>query len=225
MPCSIPRSISRRLDPAEREAAAHHAFPHYLRGLECGAPERRTSSLFDPDWYRGTLSRGGAGGRRRAIPFASRALSCAMTGRPNSIRRPGFPKLLPEENPGLADAIGPEDSVTASLISWRMASREGRSPHPDLDLAWYAGRDEVRADIEAGRATDAFMHWITIGHPAGLPGRPAKDPLSPKPRPSTLSAAGRHDLAVILAVTSSISPMAPTRDQRDHGGARPSPKR
>src|SRR4051794_2662005 len=41
------------LDPAERESAARMPFLHYLRRLESGAPERRTSFLFDPDWYRG----------------------------------------------------------------------------------------------------------------------------------------------------------------------------
>ena len=159
------------LDPAERETAARMPFLHYLRGLENGAPERRTSFLFDAEWY------------RERYPDAARAV---LDGQYRSLLAHYLCNERPTEfdpsprfsesyylttNPGLADAIGPGGFRNGFAHFLAHGSREGRSPHPDLDLAWYGGLDDVQADIQAGRAIDAFMHWITIGHPTGRPGR------------------------------------------------------
>jgi hypothetical protein len=159
------------LDPAERETAARMPFLHYLRGLENGAPERRTSFLFDAEWY------------RERYPDAARAV---LDGQYRSLLAHYLCNERPTEfdpsprfsesyylttNPGLADAIGPGGFRNGFAHFLAHGSREGRSPHPDLDLAWYGGLDDVQADIRAGRAIDAFMHWITIGHPSGRPGR------------------------------------------------------
>ncbi len=159
------------LDPTEREGATPMPFWHYLRGLEAGAPERKTSILFDQDWY------------RERYPEAARAV---LDGQYRSLLAHYLCNDRPTEfdpspwfsesyylttNPGLAEAIGGDGFRNGFVHYLAHGSREARSPHPDLDIAWYADLDDVQADIQAERASDAFTHWITIGHPAGRPGR------------------------------------------------------
>jgi O-antigen biosynthesis protein len=159
------------LDTAEAEAAASMPFTHYLSGLESAAPERRTSLLFDPEWY----------GER--YPEATRAV---QTGQHRSLLEhylcndrptefdpsPWFSEeYYLAENTGLANSIGPDGFRNGFAHFLAYGLQEGRSPHPDLDLEWYGSRPEVQADIGAGRASDAFIHWITIGYQARLPGR------------------------------------------------------
>jgi hypothetical protein len=160
------------LAEADAADAAPMPFEHYLRGLENGAPERRTSLLFDPDWY------------RERYPAAAQAV---LLGRYRSLLEhylcndrptefdpsPWFSEqYYLAENPGLSSAIGPAGFRNGYAHFLAFGLHEGRSPGPNLDIAWYAGRDGVRADIAAERAPDAFVHWITVGHEAGLPGRP-----------------------------------------------------
>jgi glycosyltransferase involved in cell wall biosynthesis len=159
------------LDPAEAEAAKDMPFTHYLRGLETGAPERRTSPLFDPVWY------------SQRYPDAARSIVLGLyrsplehylcNDRPTEYDpSPWFSEsFYLAENPGLRDAIGAEGFRNGFAHFLAFGSREGRAPHPALDIAWYAARETVVADIAAERAADAFAHWITIGQPAGLPGR------------------------------------------------------
>jgi glycosyltransferase involved in cell wall biosynthesis len=157
------------LDPAAAEAAASLPFRHYLQGLESGAPERRTSVLFDPTWYAERYPDAMGSGQYRSV------LEHYLRGdRPAEFDpSPWFSEThYLGANPGLAEAIGPEGFRNGFAHFVAYGLREGRSPHPDLDLGWYAGRDEVRADIASGLASDAFVHWITIGHAAGLAGRP-----------------------------------------------------
>lgn len=158
------------LDPAEAEAAAAMPYLHYLRGLEGGVPERQTSPLFDPDWYRDRYpeaARSVASGQYRSV-----LEHYLRNDRPTEFDpSPWFSEeYYLAENPGVARAVGSEGFRNGFVHFLVHGVREGRSPHPDLDLAWYAGREDVRADIEAGLARDAFLHWITIGHAAGLPG-------------------------------------------------------
>lgn len=159
------------LDATEAAVAAAMPFRHYLHGLENGAPDRRTSLLFDPDWYRERYPdavRSVAAGE-----FRSLLEHYLRNGNPTAYDpSPWFSEqYYLAENPGLADAIGPEGFRNGFAHFLAFGMLEGRSPHPELDLAWYANRDDVRADIEAGRAHDALMHWFALGQPAGLPGR------------------------------------------------------
>jgi glycosyltransferase involved in cell wall biosynthesis len=170
-PLFDPTTYIAGLDPAEA-AAATMPFLHYLRRLESGAPERRTSPLFDLDWYRARYpdaSHSVAVGQYRSL-----LQHYLCNDRPTEFDpSPWFSEAhYLAENPGLAGSIGPDGFRNGFVHFLAHGLQEGRSPHPDLDLAWYANRDEVRADIEAERASDAFSHWIAIGHPAGHPGRP-----------------------------------------------------
>jgi O-antigen biosynthesis protein len=160
------------LGPAEVDEARQMPFLHYLRGLETGAPECATSPLFDLTWY------------RERYPDASSAVASGLfrsalehylrNDRPIEFDpSPWFSEAhYLATNPGVAASIGPEGFRTGFSHFLVYGLREGRSPHPGLDLAWYAGRSEVQADIAAGRSPNAFLHWITIGEPAGAPGLP-----------------------------------------------------
>ena len=153
-----------------RAEAAAMPYAHYLRGLERGAPERRTSWLFDPDWY------------RDRYPEAARAVA---EGRWRSLLehylcndRPGTFDPTPHfsedhyfaEYPGLREAVGPGGFRDGFSHLVTYGNAEGRSPHPDLDLAWYAEQPAVRAALDAGLVPDAHVHWIALGRAAGLPG-------------------------------------------------------
>jgi hypothetical protein len=167
----VPAIYLAELTAAEAEAAAAMPFRHYLHGLENGAPERRTSLLFDPVWYRERYpeaARSVAAGRYRSL-----LEHYLRNDRPTDFDpSPWFSESwYLAENPGLAGSLGPAGFRDGFAHFLAFGSREGRSPHPDLDLGWYAGRDDVRADIAAERVQDAFMHWITIGQPSGLVGR------------------------------------------------------
>jgi glycosyltransferase involved in cell wall biosynthesis len=170
-PLFDPEIYLAELDPANAESAAPMPFRHYLLGLETGAPERRTSLLFDPDWY----------GKRyveASLLVAAGQYRCLLEHYLCNDRQtefepsPWFSEAhYLRENPGLADAIAAGDFANGFAHFLAHGLNELRSPHPDLDLDWYAGRDIVRADIEAGRARDAFAHWIAIGSRAGMGGR------------------------------------------------------
>jgi glycosyltransferase involved in cell wall biosynthesis len=160
------------LDPAEVEAASPMPFLHYLTGLESGAPERLTSIMFDADWYREQYpeaQRAVEAGQFRSLLEHYLCNDRATEFDPS----PFFSEAhYLAENPGLAESISPTGFRNGFAHFMAFGLQEGRSPHPDLDLAWYGGRDDVRADIGAERAQDAFAHWITIGYQARLPGRP-----------------------------------------------------
>jgi hypothetical protein len=159
------------LDPVEAEAAAGMPFAHYLLGLETGATERRTSLLFDPDWYRDRYP----DAARSVVMGQYRSLleHYLRNDRPTDHDpSPSFSEqYYLATNPGLGDAIGPEGFRNGFAHFLAFGRHEGRAPYPGLDLAWYATRETVIADIAAERAADAYAHWITIGQPAGLPGR------------------------------------------------------
>lgn len=159
------------LTPADA-AAASMPFQHYLRGLETGTPEHRTAILFDSDWYRDrypAASRSVASGQYRSLLEHYLCNEHPTEFDPS----PWFSEAhYLAENPGLIGSIGPEGFRNGFAHFLAHGLAEGRSPHPELDLAWYGDRDEVRADLAAERAENAFIHWIVVGCLAGLPGRP-----------------------------------------------------
>ena len=165
------------LPPDEAARAAAMPFAHYLQGLDQGAPERRTSPLFDPDWYRDQYPEAARAVREGQCRSLLEHYLC--NGQPSAFDPSSWfsERHYLTCHPGLAEAIGPEGFRNGFAHFLAHGLREGRSPHPGLDLAWYAARDAVRADLASGHADDAFLHWIAIGHPAGLPGLKPPDTL------------------------------------------------
>ncbi|MSP00070.1 MAG: glycosyltransferase [Acetobacteraceae bacterium] len=163
------------LGPEEAAAAEANPFLHFLTGLDRGAPERRPSVLFDPDWYRDRYPdavQAVAEGRYRTL--LEHYLCNETPGEFDP--SPWFSETwYLSRNPGVAKAAGPEGFRNGFAHFLAFGLEEGRSPHPGLDLAWYATQTEVQADLETGRARDAFSHWIAIGHAAGLSGLPPEE--------------------------------------------------
>lgn len=159
-------------DPEDARHVRDMPFDHYLRRLERHEPELRPSLFFRPDWYAGRY------------PAAARLVDAGVYGSllehylcndtPSAFDpSPWFSEEhYLAANPGIAAALGPAGFRDGFSHFLKYGLQERRSPHPDLDLDWYASRPEVKAGIAAGKASDAFVHWILIGLPGGLPGRP-----------------------------------------------------
>ena len=186
------------LEPEEREAAGLNPILHYLSGLEDGAPERRTSVLFDPAWYRERYPAAAVAveaGRYRSLleHYLGNETPAAFDPSPSFSE-----SWYLENNPGVAAAIGPGAfrNGFAHFIAHGMA--EGRSPHPDLDLLWYAALPQVRADIEAGRAGGAYAHWREIGDPGGRAGRSLQSIAVSPAQGAALSARKAAAIATVL---------------------------
>jgi glycosyltransferase involved in cell wall biosynthesis len=212
------------LDPAEAQYAEAMPYRHYLLGLESDAPERRTSPLFDPEWYRDRYPEAAQAVTRRQ--YRSALEHYLRNNEPTTFdpSRWFSEAYYLAENPGLADSIGPDGFRNGFAHFLAHGLREGRSPHPDIDLAWYANRDTVRADIEAGRAGDAFTHWVTIGHASGLVGRPPPriqittahaTTLYQRRADATWPLFGRHKLDFTHRGSPEISVIMPVRDDFD----------
>ena len=186
------------LDPDERAAAGADPLQHYLTTRATAAPEHRTSPLFDPDWY------------AAAYPEAVRAVAAGRYGSllEHYLRNETPAAFNPsawfseawylQKSPGLADAIGPGKFRNSFAHFLAHGREEGRTPHPDLDLAWYADLERVRADIGAGRAKDAYLHWLEIGEPAGLAGAPGERPAPTPEAGAALAAIQAATIATVL---------------------------
>ena len=75
-------------------------------------------------------------------------------------------------NHDLAAAIGRGDLRNGYTHFLLHGAKELRAPGPTLDLRYYAGLETVREDLQQGRASDAFWHWLRIGRSKGLPATP-----------------------------------------------------
>ncbi|MFL5257261.1 MAG: glycosyltransferase [Rhodopila sp.] len=139
------------------------AFQHYLNRIETGEPELQTSIYFDPAWYLARypeVAEGIAAGRWR----------CALHHYLCNDQPTEFDPLasFSEEHylsraPGLRDVIEAGHFRNGYMHFLKFGAQELRSPAPSIDLRWYAEQPSVRADLEQGRAPDAFAHWLTIG--------------------------------------------------------------
>jgi len=160
-------------DPADVPAIrAGGVFQHYLKRIETAEPELRTSICFDPAWY------------VKRYPEVARDIEagqwkCALhhylcNDSPTAFDPlPSFSESwYLQRDPGLLEVIGARRFRNGYMHFLRFGVRELRSPAASIDLAWYAAQPSVRTDLEQGRATDAYAHWLAIGGPAGLP--PAK---------------------------------------------------
>lgn len=167
-------------NPADMDAVrAEGIFQHYLHRIESAEPELRTSVYFDPRWY------------VRRYPEVAREIqakrwSCALHHYLCNETPSAFDPLAAfseswyfQRDPGLLDVIASRSFRNGYTHFLGFGAKELRPPSASIDLAWYATQPAVRADLEQGRATDAFAHWLTIGSAAGLPaGRPDSDKLT-----------------------------------------------
>ncbi len=150
-----------------RQATAEGPFHHYIRTLEEGGPERRTSVYFDPEFYRA---------RYDGVP-PHRALHHYLTN-----DNPTDFDPLPEFSesfylasyPDVASAIEARRHRCGYMHFLWHGAEELRKPRKDFDLGLYVRQNEkVQADLAAHRAPNAFAHYLTIGRAAGLRGGPA----------------------------------------------------
>ena len=157
-------------DPEDLDAIrAGGVFQHYLDRIESAEPELRTSIYFDPAWY------------LRRYPEVARAIQtkrwkCALHHYLCNDTPSAFDPLAAfseswylQRDPGLLDVVASRGFRNGYAHFLRFGAGELRPPSATIDLAWYATQPTVRADLEQGRAADAFAHWLTIGAAAGLP--------------------------------------------------------
>ena len=144
-------------------------FQHYLQRIESAAPELRTSIHFDPAWY------------LRRYPEVARAIEagrwkCALHHYLCNDTPSAFDPLAAfseswylQQDPGLLQVLASGSFRNGYSHFLRFGVAELRPPSASIELAWYAAQPGVRADIDQGRAADAFAHWLTIGAASGLP--------------------------------------------------------
>lgn len=163
-----------QLDSIEAAAAAREGpCQHFLRRLPGAAP--RTSRYFDPEWY-----------LRRYPAVAMTIRSGAKTGALHHYLtndRPTEFDPLPQFSERFYLARYPDVAEAVAATIWRNGYLhflnhgvfELRSPSPQIDLRHYvAGRSEIRADLDLGRARDAFTHYLSVDPEDG----PATDGLA-----------------------------------------------
>lgn len=162
-----------QLDAAEaREATEAGPFQYYLRRIETGRHEQRTSVYFDPDWY------------LRRYPDVAAAIErgtwrCALhhyLGNDTPAifdPLPGFSEAwYCNHYPDIAAAIEKGTLRNGYRHFLAFGAREFRSPSEAIDLRYYAEHDEVRAALRAGDAPEAFTHYLATGRTQGLPAIP-----------------------------------------------------
>ena len=190
------------LDPADAAAAkAEGPFRHCLRRIERREPEVRTSARFDPVWY---LERYPA--VRQAINdgtwrWALEHYLCNDT--PTQFDPlPAFSEpyyLARHDDAGGMVRRGEIRNGYAHFL--RHGVPELRTPSEPVDLAWYAARDDVKRDLGQGLAADAFVHWLTIGAPKGLPSAPPRESPITEDAARTLFRRRARTLSVLHART------------------------
>jgi glycosyltransferase involved in cell wall biosynthesis len=167
-------------DPADVAAIRESGvFQHYLKRIESGEPELRTSIYFDPVWY------------LRRYPEVVRAIEakrwkCALhhyqcNDTPTEFDpSESFSEIwYLRRDPGLRAVVGARGFRNGYAHFLRFGAKESRSPSAFIDLAWYAEQPSVQADLGQGRASDAYAHWLAIGAAAGLPSaRPASETIT-----------------------------------------------
>jgi GT2 family glycosyltransferase/glycosyltransferase involved in cell wall biosynthesis len=166
-----------QFDPADQAAVvADGPFPHYLRRIDSGQPELRTTLYFSPKWY---LDR---------YPDVAEAIArgewlCALHHylyNPS----PTWFDPLPDFSeayylaryPDLVPVIEAGSFRNGYQHFMRHGVREFRSPSEPIDLRYYATLETVRSDLEEKLAADAFAHWLSIGRMRNLdPAPPAEE--------------------------------------------------
>ena len=165
-----PKVYLSHFDPADAAAIRENGiFQHYLNRIRSGEPELRTSIYFDPEWYLRRYP--GRRPRHRGEAVEMRAASLPLQRYANRIRSAGklFGVLYLGRDPGLRAVVEARTFRNGYIHFLRFGAKELRPPIASIDLAWYAAQPSVKADLEQGRAPDAFAHWLAIGSAAGLP--------------------------------------------------------
>jgi glycosyltransferase involved in cell wall biosynthesis len=160
--------------PGVRDAAAPEPFTHYLRQLDAGWAEPRTTVYFDPVWYRDTFA-----AAVRSDTCALRHYLCNDTPA-NFNPVPAFSESFYQtrNNDAVAAvASGRFRNGYAHFLS--VGIRELRAPNATIDLAVHASVDQVARDIREGRAADAFAHFLQFGETITAP------PVKPERPPVT----------------------------------------
>jgi O-antigen biosynthesis protein len=165
-----PQIYLSHFDPADVAAIRQNGvFQHYLNRIETGEPELQTSLYFDPAWY------------LRRYPEVARAIEakqwkCAQHHYLCNDTPTEFDPLKSfseswylRRDPGLQAVVAARSFRNGYMHFLRFGAKELRPPTAAIDLAWYAAQPSVRADLEQGRAPNAFAHWLAIGAVAGLP--------------------------------------------------------
>jgi GT2 family glycosyltransferase len=167
-------------------------FVTFLRLLG-ETPERRTTLYFDPDWYRASYpavaAAIAAGEYRSALHHY---LANPTPGAFDPL--PVFSEVAYRAAyPDIAEAVAAGNFRCGYQHFLKNGVNELRAAGPQLDLQWYVTNNAtVGADLEAGRAGDAFTHYLSIGLPAGLSGAAPAEPDAQQDRTEV------HDPAEVL---------------------------
>ena len=190
-------------DPATYRAATGltegGAYQDCLLRLESGAEEVRTSPLFDPVWYNAQYGEAvAAGGWLWGVEHFLRNPT-PMAFDPNPwFSQPYY--LARDPDRGAWVENGTHRDAYAHFLRHGIA--EGRSPSEPVDLTYYAGREDVRRDLDAGLAPDAFTHLLMIGLARGLPAARPPDPPASESQTRTLF----RDQARLMALLNGRDP-------------------
>ena len=161
------------LDPAEAEtASADGPFWHCLRRLHRREAEVRTSAHFDPQWY---VKHYPAVADLIAHGSWRWALEHYLCN-PAPTQFDPLPAFSEAYYLGRYDDAGGmvrRGEIRNGFAHFlRQGVAELRTPSEPVDLAWYATQERVKRDLEQRLVPDAFVHWLTIGQPGGLPSAP-----------------------------------------------------
>jgi GT2 family glycosyltransferase len=167
-PLFDPHYFANALAPGEAGRAQDRGpFHAYLRRIEAAAAETRTTPFFDPAWY------------LRRYPQVAEAVEagrwrCALQHYLCN-DTPGEFDPLPEfseqfylaRNSGVVESVerGERRNGYAHFLTY--GAFEHRAPCAAIDLRWYGSQPQVRDDLDRGRATHGFEHWLLIGRQQG----------------------------------------------------------
>ena len=175
-------------------AAADGPFRDYLR--RSGQSEPRTTILFDPDWYRARYPEASRSGGFMLHHYLDNATPAKFDP------LPVFSEdwyLTRHDDVAARVTHGESRNGYADFLRFGIASL--RPPSEHLDLAWYAARENVRADIASGRAVDPFRHFLMTGQAAKLPAVPPSDAAITETQARTLFRNRARALSVLAART------------------------
>lgn len=171
------------------------AFGHYLRRLQTGATEARTSVYFDPQWYRSRYPEVTEAIGRGEWHCALHHYICNKT--------PEKFDPLPEFSESFYMTRYPDVATAFANGSFRFSywhfihngARELRAPHPTIDLQYYRDQHpEVTEAIEAGTVADAFVHLLAVGRAQRLRTLPPVDEPPDEPQAKALFRLGAVNL-------------------------------
>jgi glycosyltransferase involved in cell wall biosynthesis len=143
-------------------------FQHYLNRIESSEPELKTSIYFDPVWYLNRYPDVVRLIEARQWKCALQHYLCNDTPTEFDPSESFSESWYLQRDPGLRTHIASRSFRNGYTHFLRFGAKESRSPTATIDLTWYAAQPTVRADLDQGRAPDAYAHWLAIGVAAGL---------------------------------------------------------